>query len=235
VGRAGGFPFDHSGGEEILALWDRLWESRWTRLGLQVAAVVIVLGILVAGAWGFYRVRESRGLAALAAATALLPSDGLPATPVARDRAIKAFEGVLTDYPRLSAAPQAAYQLGNLKYTAGRYNEARAAFALALSRGASGTAATMAGMGIGYAWEAEKKYAEAAAAYRAVASRLGPKDFLFEEAVTAEARAQEQAGKPAVALELYQGLLRDVPDSRQAEDLRNRVANLKSQTGAAKQ
>jgi len=46
---------------------------------------------------------------------------------------------------------------------------------------------------------------------------------------------QEQAGKPAVALELYQRLLRDVPDSRQAEDLRNRVANLKSQTGAAKQ
>jgi tetratricopeptide (TPR) repeat protein len=196
--------------------------------------VAVVLGALVAGAWGFYRVRESRGLAALAAATALLPPDGLPATPEARDRATKAFEGVLSEYPRFSAAPQAAYQLGNLKYAAGRYDEARSAYALALSRGASGTAATMAGMGIGYAWEAEKKYPEAAAAYEAVASRLGPKDFLFEEALAAEARAQEQAGKSAAALELYQRLLRDVPESRQAEDLRNRIANLKSQPGPAK-
>jgi tetratricopeptide (TPR) repeat protein len=180
-------------------------------------------------------VRESRGLAALAGATALLPPDGAPAAPEARDRAIKALEGVLAEYPRLSAAPQAAYQLGNLKYAAGRYEEARAVYALALSRGASGTAATMAGMGIGYAWEAERKYSEAAAAYQAVAARLGPKDFLFEEALAAEARAQEQAGKPAIALELYQRLLRELPDSRQAEDLRNRVANLKSQPSSSKQ
>ena len=46
----------------------------------------------------------------------------------------------------------------------------------------------------------------------------------------AEARAQDLAGKPAVALEIYQRLLRELPDSRHAEDLRNRLAGLRGRT-----
>jgi tetratricopeptide (TPR) repeat protein len=217
-----------------VTLWARFLGSRWARLALQTGGVVLALGLVAAGAWGWHRAQESRGLSALAAATALLPADGQPLTPEVRDRAIKAFEGVLAEYPRVSAAPQAAYELGNLKYAEGRYGEARSAYALVLGRGASGTAETLASMGIGYAWEAENKYADAAAAYQTTVKRLGPKDFLFEEALMAEARTQELAGKPAAAVDLYQRLLREVPDSRRAEDLQSRVASLKSRSQPAK-
>ena len=61
-----------------------------------------------------------------------------------------------------------------------------------------------------------------------MASRQTPKDFLYEEALMAEARAQELAGKPALAIDLYQRVLRDIPNSRHAEDVKNRVASLRS-------
>src|SRR5439155_1062117 len=83
------------------------------------------------------------------------------------------------------------------------------AYELALAKGASGSLRTLVGMGVGYAWEAEKKYANAAQAYEAAVKGLGRKDFLYEEALMAAARAQDLAGKPAVALEIYQRLLRE--------------------------
>jgi len=40
------------------------------------------------------------------------------------------------------------------------------------------------------------------------------------------ARAQELGGKRTAALETYQRLLKDLPDSRRVEELRSRVASL---------
>jgi tetratricopeptide (TPR) repeat protein len=208
---------------------DWISDSRWTRIGLQILAVVVVVALLAAGAWAWYRSLESRGLTALAEATTLAQQAEDPqAAPELRNRATKAMEAVLNEYPRLSAAPQAAYHLGNLKYAEGQYGQARGSYQIALAKGASGTVAALAGMGIGYTWEAEKNYANAVAAYDAVAKRQGPKGFLYEDALTAEGRAQELAGKPAEALDLYQRVLREVPQSRRAEFLRNRVASLRS-------
>lgn len=208
---------------------DWISDSRWTRIGLQVLAVVVVLALLAAGAWAWYRSQESHGLTALAEATALAQQAENPQSPPElRQRAIKAMESVLNEYPRLSASAQAAYQLGNLKYAEGQYGQARGSYQVALAKGASGTLGALAGMGIGYTWEAEKNYANAVAAYDAVAKRQGQKGFLYEDALTAEGRAQELAGKPAEALDLYQRVLREVPQSRRAEFLRNRVASLRS-------
>jgi tetratricopeptide (TPR) repeat protein len=208
---------------------DWISDSKWIRIGLQALAVVLVLALLAAGAWAWYRSQESRGLTMLADATALAQQAEDPqAPPELRGRAIKAMESVLTEYPRLSASAQAAYHLGNLKYAAGQYGPARGAYEIALAKGASGAVGALAGMGIGYTWEAEKNYANAVAAYEAVAKRQGSKDFLYEDALTAEGRAQELAGKPAEALELYQRVLRDVPQSRRADYLRNRIASLRS-------
>jgi len=215
-----------------MTLQDWARESRWVRNGLRAAAVLAVLVLVGAGAWFWYRSQESRGLAALAEATALVQqADGPEAAPQARDKAIRALEAVIAEHPRLSALPQAAYQLGNLEYAAGQYAAARDAYYLALAKGASGSLRTLAGMGIGYTWEAEKNYTSAAKAYEAAAKGLGPKDFVYEEALIAEARAQDLAGKPAVALEIYQRLLREGPDSRHAEDLRNRIASLRTRRG----
>ena len=42
------------------------------------------------------------------------------------------------------------------------------------------------------------------------------------------ARAQDLGGKRAAAIETYQRLLKDVPDSRRAEEFRSRMASLQS-------
>jgi tetratricopeptide (TPR) repeat protein len=211
---------------------DRVRESRWLKPGLQAAAALAVVGLLVAIGWGWYSWRESRALAALSDATALTQqADKLDAAPGARDRAVRALELVIADYPRLAVVPQAAYQLGNLKYSSGKYQEARSAYELAIAKGASGALRTLSSMGIAYTWEAEKKYAMAAQALESAAKELRPKDFLYEETLMTRARDEELAGKPAVAIELYQRIIRDSPNTRQAEEARNRMASLRSRTG----
>ena len=149
------------------------------------------------------------------------------ASAEARAKAITALEAVVTQYPRLAAISQAAYQLGNLKYLAGQYNQARVAYELAVAKSSPGSIRTLAALGVGYTWEAEKNYANAAGAYEGALKGLGAKDFLYEEALMADARAQELSGKPDIALDVYQRLLRDLPDSRHADDLRSRIASLR--------
>jgi tetratricopeptide (TPR) repeat protein len=208
---------------------DRARESRWWKPGLQAAAVLAAVLVVVAGGWTWYHWQDSRGLAALTEASALVQqAQSAQAAPGTRDRAIKALEVVIADYPHLSALPQAAYQLGNLKYAAGQYPAARAAYELALAKGASGALQALAAMGIGYTWEAEKNFTAAAQAHATAAKGFGPKDFLYEEALMAQGRDEELSGKPAAAIEIYQRLLRDLPNTRRADDLRNRVASLRS-------
>jgi tetratricopeptide (TPR) repeat protein len=211
---------------------DRVRESPWFRPGLRVAAVVAVLAVVVAGGLTWYRWQQSGGLAALARADAIVQQAQRPdAPPGTRERAIQALELVIADYPRLSALPQAAYQLGNLKYSAGQYSAARAAYELAIAKGASGAVRTLAAVGIAYTWEAEKNYAMAAQALTAAGKGLGSKDFLYEEILISQARDEELAGKPEVAFEIYQRLLRDSPNTRHAEELRHRMASLSSRSG----
>jgi len=168
---------------------------------------------------------------ALANATALSQQADRPdGSPEARERAAKALETVIADYPRLSAIPQAAYELGNLKYASGQYTAARSAYELAIAKGASGAIRTLAALGIGYSFEAEKNYTSAAQAHAAAAKSLGPKDFLFEETLMAEGRAQELSGKPAQAIETYQRLLKEAPGTHLADEVRNRIASLKGST-----
>jgi tetratricopeptide (TPR) repeat protein len=216
----------------LLALWDRLNNPDTlrvvTRAGLVVAAVAVIAG----GGWAWYQAQESRGEAALAEATSLVQQAALPQPPPdARAKAIKALETVIQEHSRFSGVPQAAYQLGNLRFAAGQYGPARAAYELALAKGAKGSLRALSSAGIGYTWEAEKNWANAATAYEAALKTMTAKDFLYEDTLMALARAQELGGKPAVAVETYQRILRDVPDTRRVEDLKIRLASLKSRAG----
>lgn len=207
---------------------DNVREWRWFRVAWQAAAALGVVALIVAAVWAWHSSQETRGLAALAEANVLVQQ---VERPEARDRAIKALEIVIAENPRLSALPQAAYELGNLKYAAGQYPAARGAYQLALAKGATGTLRTLSGAGIGYTWEAEKNYAAAATAFGETLKGLTPKDFMYEDIAMAEARDQELAGKPAVAIEIYERLLRDAPTGRRVEIVRTRIASLRSRSG----
>lgn len=207
----------------------RLLASRWARLGLKVAGVVVTLGLLGTAGWLWLRAEDTHGQAALAgAAEAVQQGEGPLATPEARQKAIAMLQAVLAQHGRSSAASQAAYQLGNLQYQAGDYAAARAAYEIALAKGAVGTLRTLSASGVGYTWEAQKNYASAVTAYDAAARALAPKQFFFEEALLDLARAQALAGKPAEARATYERLLKEAPESRRAQDIRGRLAALPS-------
>ncbi|HEY7868457.1 MAG TPA: tetratricopeptide repeat protein [Methylomirabilota bacterium] len=201
--------------------------SRAARLGLKIVGVVVVLGLVVTAGWLWMRAADARGYAALAAtAEAVQDGSGPQATAAAREKAIGQLQAVLDQHGRSSAAPQAAYELGNLQYQAGAYGAARAAYEVALAKGAQGSVRTLSAAGIGYTWEAEKNYAGALAAFEATARALGPGQFYFEEALLDVARAQTLAGRPADARATYERVLKDAPETRRAEEIRARIAAL---------
>jgi tetratricopeptide (TPR) repeat protein len=208
-----------------VTLGELLEDSRWLRQGLQIASGVIVVGVLVFGGVAWYRSHEARGAATVAEAASQAQQ---ATTPESRDQATRALEAALAEYPRAGGVQQAAYELGNLKYQAGQYGPARGAFELAVAKGGSPSVTALARMGIAYTWEAEKNYANAAQAYAAVSRGLGPSAFMREEALMSEARADELAGKPAAAIEIYERLLKESPSGRSSEEIKARLASVKS-------
>jgi tetratricopeptide (TPR) repeat protein len=206
-----------------------LAESRLARLGLIALGVLVVGGALAFGGWTWWQGQQAQGALALATAAEMAQTAQAPgAPPAARAAAIQALENVIAQHPRYAGLPEAAFRLGNLRYAAGEYGAARGAYQVALAQGAKGTVRTLAAVGIGYTWEAEKDHAKAQNAYEAALAGLGPKDFLYEGILLDLARAQEFGGRRDAALETYRRLLKDVPESRRADDVRTRIATLQS-------
>jgi tetratricopeptide (TPR) repeat protein len=212
-------------------LFGWLEDARARRLAIQVGAGVVVVALIVVGAWAWYRSQESRGEVALASATQLVQQATPQAAPDARAKAIEALEAVLRDHPRFSGAAQAAYQLGNVRYASGAYAQARGAYEVALAKGGPASLRALSAAGIGYTWEAEKNYANAATAYEAALKAMAAKAFLYEDTLLALARVQELGGKPGAAVDTYQRLLKEIPDTRRADDLKTHLADLKSRPG----
>jgi tetratricopeptide (TPR) repeat protein len=210
-----------------VSFFDRLRAQHWTRWVIVGLAAVIVVGLGWAG-WAAWKTRyEAQGGLAFAQARALGAVAQAPDAPTeARERADKALQAVIADYPRLSSVAQAAYLLGSVRFDAAQYPQARASYELARVKAGSRSLAALAALDIGYCWEAEKNYGAAENAYQSVINGAKPQDFLFEEAMIGKGRVQELGGKPTAAVETYQRLLKDVPDSRRAEELRSRVASL---------
>src|SRR2546430_17667103 len=102
-------------------------------------------------------------------------AQGSEATPAARAGAMRDLEAILARYPSAGAAPRAAYDLGNLRYDAGQYAAARAAYEVALARGATGTLRNLAQAAIGSTREAEHDVSKAIDAYRVTPAGLGPR------------------------------------------------------------
>ncbi|HKW92722.1 MAG TPA: tetratricopeptide repeat protein [Methylomirabilota bacterium] len=204
-------------------------ESSAVRLGLKIAVVMVALAVLAGAGWFWLRAEDNRGLTALAATADLVQEAAGPqATADTRRKAISALQTVLDQHARSSAAPQAAYQLGNLQYQAGDFAAARAAYQVALAKGATASVRTLAAVGIGYTWEAQKNYANALTAYDAVVRDVAPRKFFHEEALLDLARAQTLAGKPGEAIATYERLLKDAPDTRRAPDVRAKILELES-------
>jgi tetratricopeptide (TPR) repeat protein len=195
---------------------------------LGIGAAIVVGIVLLGGAvWFWNETQQHRGSTAYAQAFVRhRASEGPQATPEARQAATRDFEAILAAYPSNQMAPQAAYLLGNLRYASGQYDGARAAYQVTIARAGAGTVNTLARAGMGYAWEAERKFPEATQAFEAALADLKPSAFYYEELLSDLARVQEQGGQKDAAIATYRRMLKDLPRSPRAAEIRNRLGSL---------
>lgn len=202
---------------------DNLW--KWVLVSGTTITVVL---LLVLGGWFWWSAYQSRGMVELERASGQARAAIRPqASAEARTEAIKALRAVIERYPRLTALPQAAHQLGNLHYQAKAFDEARKAYELCLARGPRGALGTLCRLGVGYAWEGgQGNPAKALAAYEGALQGLKPNDFLYDELSLGVARAYELLGQPAKARETYARLLKELPQGFRREEVSVRLASL---------
>ena len=207
------------------------WTERFAwptpRTLLVAALAVVVIAAIAFGLWYWQSAEAQRAASTYAAALAQLSAARNRAAPAeARGAAIKALEGALQQYPSAPMAPHAAFELGGLRYLDREYAKARSAYEIAVARAEAPTLRTLARLGVAATWEAERDYAKAIASYEAALATLTPKDFQYEEALIDLGRVQELAGRKDDAIQTYRRLLKEVPNTRRAEDARVRLASL---------
>ena len=196
-----------------------------TRRIFLAAAAVLVLLLVAAGVWTFLDQRAASARLAFAAAS-MTYRDALPSAEDAKlEGAARELTRYLADYPRSADAAQAWYALGNVEYQRRRYDAALTAFGEAARR-STGLIGTQSRLGAGYAWEAKGDPARALAAYQEALKGRTPKDFAYADLMLASGRAQELLKQPAAAIQTYQKLLKDVPDTPRGEEVKTRLAIL---------
>ena len=192
--------------------------------GLSVLGVLLVLG----GAWFWYSAQQERAQAVHgeALARAAAARGGPSPNPAAAETAIQALEAALAGAPGAALASQSAYELGNLRFDAGGYPAARAAYEIAVAKAGSPTIRTLARAGVAAAWEAQKDFPKAADAYSAAVSHEKPGQFYYEDLLIGLGRTQELAGRRDEAIQTYRRLLKDVAKPRRESEVRGRLASL---------
>jgi len=199
-----------------------------TRRTLLLGSVtVLVVAALAAGGWYWRTVSQRHAMAAYAdALTKAQPALSPQATADARAAGIRDLEAALTQYPSGPGAAQVAYELGNLRFDAQQYGQARGAWELAVAQGAPRTLRTLSQGGVAYTWEAERNYAKAVDAFKTALTGLGPKDFYYEELILGLGRTQELAGQKAEAIATYRRALGELAQSRRVEEIKALLAAL---------
>jgi tetratricopeptide (TPR) repeat protein len=200
------------------------WQSSRLLIAASVGLALLTAGGV--GAWLWSEARERRAAAAYTDPLARLSAArGSALTPEVRAGIARDLETALAQHPSAGLAAQAAFELGNLRFAERDWARARTAWEVAAARG-TGTLRTLARASLGYAWEAERNLAKALEAYRAALGALKPGDFHYAELLLAVGRVHELAGDRAAAVETYRRLLKEVPQSPRAEDVRIRLASL---------
>ena len=207
---------------------DRLaWPSRQTSLIIAIAVgTAAVLGLVI---WSWHSSQERQAGAAYAVAIARVQQATRAAgqiPPEVRAAAVRDLEATLQAYPSGSSSAQGAYELAAVKYQDRQYSAARRAYELTAAKASRGMLRTLARLGIGYTWEAERDFPKAVGAYQSAVGDLGTSDPLYEEALVDLGRVQELAGRKDDAVQTYRRLLKDRPKSPRADDLRTRLASL---------
>ncbi len=191
-------------------------------------AAIAILGAAV-GAYLWYEGRqETEARKALASAEAPLRPEK-PETPPNTDEAAKRLSEVATKYPRTVSAQEALIRLGNLRYDAGKYDDALAAYNQYLSQFPHGKFRVMAGIGKAYAEEAKGDLNAELKTLTSTVDSAG-NDPLAGEAYSTLARTYEALKKPEDALRVYGQIAEKFPQTQWAQNALQRMSTLKAKS-----
>jgi len=202
----------------------------WSRPSWRVVAVAggafAVVAAIAIGLWLWSDAEQRRATTAHARALARAAQARTQDGAEARAAAARDLEAALATFPTSPLAAQTALEIGNARYAERDWARARGAWEIAAARARSTTTRTLARAGIGYTWEAERNWPKATEAFQAGLADLKPGDFNYEELLIDLARVQELGGQKPAAIETYRRLLKEVPASLRADDVRTRLASL---------
>lgn len=211
--------------DEFITALSRTYSYILERRGLFLfLALVIAAALAGRWAWRAYQTSYYRQAATLFAQATLNLT--LPVNPQEKEKLPKA-EADLTSFvnrfPRSRLAPSALLYLGNIQHQLGKYDQAASSYQrlLATSR-LDIYIQALARNGLAHTLLAQKKFADAATQFSAVASL--PNSPLKELALFNQARALTNAGKPAEASQVYQQIVNQFPDSPLASFARQAMA-----------
>jgi TolA-binding protein len=200
---------------------DRLYERR-VPLGLATLAILMV----ILGWWG-YRTWQARqeGAAQLLLTHALQTAETPKEGSTAAEDALQLLRQTREEYPWTAAAEQALVQIGNVHYQRGEYQEAVQGYQAYLEQYPSGPWGLLAGLGKGYALEAQERYEDAAATFRAFADRYQGHS-LSAEALMGLARSLTQLDQRTELVDVYQRVTAEYPGTRWARDAERQLVTL---------
>lgn len=205
----------------------RLAEAAYRNWRQVVAGVVIaVLGL---GGWmgyAWYRMqREHEASAAMTRAFAEIRKH--EGAKEREEAATTQFRAVAKEYPGTPTGGEALIRLGNRLYEAGKYDDAREAFARYVQDHRRGPLWMMAALGKAYAEEAKGDLAAAEGTLTGAIDR-GKGDPLLGEAELALGRIYEGLKRMDDALRIYGQVAERFPQTRWSQYALDRMASLKS-------
>jgi len=185
------------------------------RLPIALGVLAVLLAVL--GWWGYqtWRTKQEEAAQALMrrAFTALEGRERGKASEASSGQ-LEEAQGILLqvrkEYPSSRAAEQALLFMGNILYERAEHERARHAYQEYLERYPEGPWVLFAGIGKGYALEAQGRYADAAATFRTLAERYKGSSLSLE-ARLGLARSLSQLDRRPEAVEVYGRIVEEYP------------------------
>ena len=216
-----------------------LWVEENTKVVLAGLAGLAVAVLAVLGFFGWRHAQEDKAFTALGevqraarASVAGEPGAGAGAFATPQDRAsaiIKAADAMLRDHPGGPAADWARYHRAAALLDLGKKDDAATALAPVLSSRNESLISDLARLLSGRIEESRGNLQKAADEYAAAAARAG-KNFPPELALSDRARCLAGLGKKQEAINAYQKILDDHPETPLAAKINQRLQALRGQS-----
>lgn len=170
-----------------------------------MGAAVVLLVIILAGAWRFYRLNyedKAQDLYAWAYAASSIPKNSGEDRSDAYLKAVQIYKELVKEYPSSHAATLSFYNMGNLYFDLGKTEESITAYKTFLKHSKDDILTALTYHGLGYCYEETEDYDNALKSFEDSNKSLQGTRFEYINYANI-ARIYEKMGRQKEALEFY--------------------------------